>query len=354
MKEGRSLISLAAELKRQKETKHDYIADTNKLELVAPDGGSITLNMELPHGETIFNVSNFCHTQIGQHVKIPKPYYERMLHEAPGLLAQNVNHWFTDSPAPRMVRTLDNNARAFLSNKYRPLDNVDLMEAVYPSLEQTGLQVQSCELTDTRMYIKAVSEKVEGEVKKGDVVRAGVVISNSEVGSGALSIQPLLYRLVCLNGMIRADEQMRRVHTGSRHTNNDSGSWELYSTHTKRQSDLAVFMQARDLAKAFLQQEFFERMLEDLRRAAEDNIESKDLGKVIDVTSKTLALTEDEGHSVLDALIRDGDLSRWGLANAITSAAQDVEDYDRATELEALGGQIIEMKQTDWAKIAAA
>ena len=40
------------------------------------------------------------------------------------------------------------------------------------------------------------------EVKQGDTVQAGIIISNSEVGLGSLSLRTFLYRLVCLNGMI--------------------------------------------------------------------------------------------------------------------------------------------------------
>ena len=40
------------------------------------------------------------------------------------------------------------------------------------------------------------------------------MISNSEVGLGAVSIQPLVYRLVCTNGMIVNDMGERRHHVG--------------------------------------------------------------------------------------------------------------------------------------------
>jgi hypothetical protein len=45
-------------------------------------------------------------------------------------------------------------------------------------------------------------------------VQAGVVISNSEVGQGTLSVQPLIYRLICRNGLIAADRAMRKTHVG--------------------------------------------------------------------------------------------------------------------------------------------
>ena len=36
------------------------------------------------------------------------------------------------------------------------------------------------------------------------------------------------------------------------------------------------------------------------------------------------------------------DLSHYGLVNAVTRASQDIEDYNRATELERIGGVLLE------------
>jgi len=49
---------------------------------------------------------------------------------------------------------------------------------------------------------------------------------------------------------------------------------------------------------------------------------------------------------------RGKDLSAWGLANAVTHAAEDQPDYDRATELEKLGGRVVELKLSEWAAMA--
>jgi hypothetical protein len=35
------------------------------------------------------------------------------------------------------------------------------------------------------------------------------------------------------------------------------------------------------------------------------------------------------------------------LANAVTRASQDITDYDQATELEKLGGKVIELRGTE-------
>jgi hypothetical protein len=62
-----------------------------------------------------------------------------------------------------MVRTLDGKMRAFLSDRYRRLDNYDLAEAVLPILVEMGegIRIVSTELTDSRMYIKVINERLE-------------------------------------------------------------------------------------------------------------------------------------------------------------------------------------------------
>lgn len=35
------------------------------------------------------------------------------------------------------------------------------------------------------------------EIVPGDIVQAGFVVSNSEIGLGALKVEPLVYRLIC-------------------------------------------------------------------------------------------------------------------------------------------------------------
>lgn len=48
------------------------------------------------------------------------------------------------------------------------------------------------------------------------------------------------------------------------------------------------------------------------------------------------------------------DLSAYGLVNAVTHFSQDLDDYDRATEFEALGGKLIEQSRAEWDALAEA
>ena len=119
-----------------------------------------------------------------------------------------------------MIRSMDYGngrmARALLSDRYRRIDNMEIASAVLPLFAgQADMQVMSCEVTENRMYLKIVNKRLETDVVPGDTVQGGVIIPNSEVGLGAVSVQPLLYRLVCTNGMVVNDLGERRTHFDS-------------------------------------------------------------------------------------------------------------------------------------------
>ena len=177
MKTGRSLTDLAAELERQTKSKRDYIADTRLLRMEMRQDGMILQGV---NGGMA--VKPIAHQQLATTLNIPKPYYDRCLSEAPDLLCRNINTWMERTKAKKLVRTLDNQVRAILSDSYRPLDNLDLAEAVIPKLIGLEAEVVSGDITENRFYLKAITARINGEVKKGDTVQAGLVVSNSEVG----------------------------------------------------------------------------------------------------------------------------------------------------------------------------
>ena len=273
--------------------------------------------------------------------------------ENPELLAQNVNSWFTMTPQKRMVRTLDGNARAFLSERYRRIDNAEIAEAVLPILaEMPDVRIESCEITESKMYLKAVNPRLTAEIVPGDIVQSGILITNSEVGMGSMSIQPLVYRLVCTNGMVVNDARTRKYHVGR--GNEAAEDYTLYSSETLAADDRALLLKVRDTVRAVVDQTRFERVIEMMREAKEAKITSTDIPQMVELAAADYGLNKAEGSGVLDHLIRGGDLSLYGLSNAITRAAQDVESYDRSTEMESIGYTVLGMSRSDWQRLNAA
>jgi hypothetical protein len=250
-----------------------------------------------------------------------------------------------------MVRTLDGNARAFLSDRYRRLDNDELAAVIFPVLSEIpDVRIESCELTERRMYIKAITPRTQADVKVGDTVQAGVVISNSEIGHGALKIQPMIFRLVCLNGMIAA-EATKRYHVGRQVDSDDA--YEVYRDETMQADDQAFFMKMADVVRAAVDETKFNAIVQQMRDATETPKMADPVG-AMEKLSKRFDFNEGEQRSVLTHLIEGGDLTAYGFLNAVTRASQDVESYDRATELEEVGGAVLAMPAREWGNLVAA
>jgi len=348
MREGRSLVNLAAEIERQAVAKRDFVADTRSLSFA--DG---KLMIAAGDGGESFEVGDLAHQQIADRLKIPKAYYDRMRSEAPELLASNINEWFGRNPERRMVRTMDNKVRAFLSDRYRVLDNYDLAESVLPILGEMDAKIVSCEITDQRMYIKVLNERLTADVGVGDMVQAGIVISNSEVGRGSVNVEPLVYRLRCLNGMISPDFSLKKYHVGRAADESIDIAYEIYRDETLQADDRAFMLKVQDTVRSAVDQSKFELVVNRMKEAKNTFIEG-DPVKAIEIVANKFGLNGEERGGMLRHLISGGDLSAFGMLNAITRLSQDVESYDRATELERMGGRVLILPKIEWAEIAKA
>ena len=168
-----SLQELAARVERECAAKIDLLASTPSLTM---------LNAREAHveGRGEYALSDLAHKQIADERSIPRAFYERLRKTRPGLLDTIVNTLWREEPSRRLVRLLEDRVRAYLSDRYRRLDNAELLEAVLSQLaEVPDLQLASCEVTDARLYLKVVAPRIQGEVAKGDVVQAGIAFSNS-------------------------------------------------------------------------------------------------------------------------------------------------------------------------------
>ena len=353
MKSGRSLVSLAQELERQLHSKKDLIVPSTLVRHATDDRGETRLVVEESGGPVRYGVTPLARRQLADKLKIPYAYFERMREDQPALLDRNVNTWLQSEEERRMLRTLDGQVRAVLSDRYRRLDNFDLAESVLPILQQLPeVRFESVELTETRMYLKCITPRLKYEMAPGDVVQAGVVISNSEVGHGTLSVQPLLFRLVCSNGLIAADRSLKKTHVGRALGSEDEGI-TVYQDDTLRADDKAFFLKVRDVVQAAVSEATFRQTAQKLQKTLAIPLVG-DPVKTVEVLAQRYTLNDTERAGVLRHLIAEGQLSGYGLVNAVTHYSQEVEDYDRATEFEALGGRLIDLPANEWKGLAEA
>lgn len=350
MKQGKDLVELLNEVTRQNSVKKDYLVDTASLRMTN-DGGKqrLTLDNDIDFGV----ITPSAHRQLSTYVGIPAPYYDRLRSDAPDLLLDNVHRWLGNEPEQRMVRTLDDTARAFLSSRYRRIDNYEILEQAIPLIGEMGPDVRiiSSDITDQHLYIKVVNPRLETEVRVGDPVQAGLIISNSETGHGSLTVKPLVLRLVCTNGMIAEDHKMRKYHTGV--INMSAEDYQVYEDDTLQKADELLMLQLRDTMRAATSEVKFGEILKTMRGAAEAEIIAPPSAypKLVELATKEVGANKKAGEGILDHLIRDKDFTLYGLGNAFTRYSQDVPEYEEATELEAAGWKVMSMNPALWKRL---
>jgi hypothetical protein len=156
MKSGLTIQQMGLELVRQSQAKEDYLVNTSCITMETSNGQPLLRVLDNNGVDRVepLDIRQTAHRQIGAYLDIPNKYYDRMLEKSPDLLAYNVNRWFQKELAPelRLLRTIDGHARAFLSNRYRRIDNLDIANVTLPIIaEMPDARFESCDVTENYM-----------------------------------------------------------------------------------------------------------------------------------------------------------------------------------------------------------
>lgn len=350
MYEGMNPETLHSTLVTDYKERKDYAAPVSKISF---KGDPDTLAVAgLPGGLHLLN--SWSEGQVVDFFGVPRAYWRRMQTLEPAMAMNTLNTWARHteySGQKRLIRTVGGIARAWLSDSYRCLNNIDLAASALPILASKGAIVRSAAVTETRLYIKAVLPTLEAKVtkstKRGDVLRGGVLLKNSEVGNGALDIAIFVERLLCVNGLI-GESLFRKTHLGRRLDVGEQ-AMEVFTERTKRLDDASFWSKVRDVLNAALQPKYIEQVAAKANAAAGDQIpDPTKVDAIVEDVTARYALPEATRAPILKHLIEGGDLSRWGLLNAVTASADNVDDYELATALEEAGGKIIDLTRDDW------
>lgn len=351
-----SLDTLLAAIVREDERKHDLVADSRRISFE----DTSTILVDLPDGQGgAFALSDRALGQVAADVGIPKKYFDRMRDVAPDLFRENVHHWLRNEPNRRLIRGLrpepgedgDPIGRAWLSDRYRRLDNIEIAKTLLPEFENLdvpgGVRFHNAAVTESRLYVRALFPGMEREVKTGEPVCWGVEIRNSEVGAGAFAINAFVLTLSCTNGMVASRELSAR-HVGRRL--DEEG---IFADETLRADDSAFWLAARDTLRAAISEARFEEVVETLRATTTTEPIQRPI-KASEELAQRHSLSEDEREAVLLSLMSSGDLTQWGLLSAVTEAAQTRESFDRRVEMEEIGWDLATLDGRSWATLAAA
>ena len=369
-----TLTALMMKVQDQAARAADYLAPTNDLQKTTTLDGKPQIIIEANRGEPTkrFDINDTAFGQIATHAGIDTRTARRLQSNYPREFDTLTNAIWQKEPTRRMVRThlasdtmgasTDGTVRAFVSDKFKTFDNVNLLEACLPQLidNPAQFQVVSADVSEKRLYLRLKSlEQLGTGANVGDHMANGIGFGNSEVGAGSVNVHQLFWTLACTNGM-QTQNKTRSSHITSAR---DGDQWGLLSDDAKNADNHALELKLRDLVGHYSSREAFDDICQQMRMAALDVIDgvATDVTDVVNNLGKVMQLTKKENSDVLNGLMatigqsgfeQARPLSRATLVNAVTAVAHraDIDDVDTWQQR---GGQVLNMSARDWQRVAA-
>lgn len=277
------------------------------------DRTALAEELEIADGAEIHPFSDLAMGQFCAKMGIPIRYFRRLPDEMKITVANYDLRRLKGTSF--LMRGKDQWIRAFLSAEYVTYNNSEISEVVKGLLEKGNVSVKDFVLEETNLFLKIISEEI-WDVESG--LKAGIMIGNSEVGMGSVSVEPFVFRKPCTNDLIVSQEK------SFRHAHIHLTEYEM----TRRMAEAVSegFRVASSVLDAFLRTR--EEPVEDPLAAIRKIAEARQLSQKMKDELVSSYLIEPEG-------------SRFGVINAFTNAAQKLGPLQRI-EMERFAGTLLE------------
>lgn len=265
-----------------------------------------------------FDLTRRAQSQLLSRLGIPVHYFDR----CPSKLKWANINWFAQHGGydrEVTVRTVQGDrARAILTQDYTPLDDMDVIPMIADILGDDEVTIEQADFADDFTHMRILFPRERTEARAGDIIQTGMHITNSEVGLRAVHIEPLVFRLVCTNGLVRPEGGGR---TSIRHVGNPA---------RLKDSVARAIEDAKTGAST---------LIEEFKRSVDHVL--GDPMALIESHAKQQDLTKEQLNAVLDAFVTEADETLFGAVNAFTHAAQREESFERRYQMERVGGALL-------------
>jgi hypothetical protein len=323
---GPSLGDIFNEVLKDSENKKDHIFDPYEVKMGG--NGRIYLPGMDTQNSLGFEMNDWSLGQLASRTAIPVRYLRNC---PPELQAVNVNYWLRnmtdESTSDWMfrVRQIDTNdirkgglVRGIMTEKYSPFDDHEILEIINKiiGIKDGSYTVNWFYRDETGFHLRLTFEDLTtaiGVNKYGqpDIHKIGLHITNSEVGKRSIRITPMVWRLVCTNGLMgwRQEDMFQQRHVGLR-------PQEMYSRVAE------AIGGGLKLGK---------QMMDTL--IASKEFEIPDPFATIDEIAKSLKYSEALTEKMKESFMEDASNTVFGIVQSMTRSAQFF-DADRRVEIE--------------------
>ncbi len=286
--------------------------------------------------EKVMEVTDFAFTQYCTKIGMSVAFYNKLANaksaELRDMAVQNVNLLAKHHEHDMLIRTNNDVIRSVLSTKYTPFDNYEILEVLDDemrsnddiSLRDVAVRGYVNNPDIFHMRITSARAMSMGGVEKG--IYPGLSISTSNVGTAKISVNFLLYRQVCSNGMVVSFFNKN-----------------LFSqTHV----NISISEIVTRLRYAFMMYPSIALEAEHLVANASNTKISKSLveleerGFRRETIKNKLNVSEQDMVEITNILREKYPATVWGYTNAITEFSK-TKEFERRMELERMAGDIL-------------
>ena len=242
-----------------------------------------------------------------------------------------------------LVRAVEDDARAILSDKYKRINSSLIISAFINtamSKKCNGVLVDG-HMNDTKIWLETLSPvPVDIDTPKNGIVSLafGARFSTSDYGDGAMDLRAFILNGVCLNGMVR-EQIIRQTHLGERMKDDLALSERTFNLQSR-----AWASAIEDYTNQIYDPNYIRSKMVEVMAASATEINAEN--EVVTLT-KTAKLQKEEGHEILKIMIDNkpedgvqGESTLWKLTQAITAFARK-EDPRRQRELQQIAGDLM-------------
>jgi len=310
--------------------------------LITPEMPSVVTEHGVGLPRAYWTLTEHALSQVATKWKIPVRYLRSLRESSAGeftdLAADILRTHFVADPMDILVRGLrepDDTSgviRAVMSSKYAFVEHFDVLTAVFDGLrlarDQHGIVFEPgvASLSDTHMRarvnmpsLSVVARELLKDYRSpytgatgidNPNVFLGFEIRNSEVGAGSFMIVPVIVIQVCNNGMTLTKDLFRKRHLGAKMSEGAISSRTMKATMELISSQTVDYV-TEIATPAFLQAQVDE--LQGLAVPVQPTLVQEHL---------VAAYSEVHANAIFDAFIMSGDITAFGVAQAMTFVSQ--------------------------------
>lgn len=273
--------------------------------------------------ERIASITEFAFTQLCAQLGLPAKYVSKCFSFGKiDLALENLQAWSNDLEKNLVFKEFDGVIRGVTTEYYKSFSNKRTLQTLKRTVDFKKYMPIQCKVAPEDLIIRFIER--EPLTIKGDSspIWNGFMVTNSEVGNGALKMTDFIYRQWCTNGMtipIFSGTALKKVHRGQ-------------DMENSKISMFANTLRAIEESKPI--------KFEIINNGAEKKLNKLEYDLLVEKSKNNLKLSEKAVNELDQLVSADYGFSEWGFANSITELAQSYA-LEKRLEMEQYAGNLL-------------